>query len=226
MIVLASASPRRRALLAAAGLRFRIEIAGVGEELAAGGDPADGARILARRKARAVVTQLRGGPRGEATWVVGADTVVAVPEGDGWRLLGKPAGPDEARAMLSLLSTTRHRVITGVCVARVDTATELTEAETTWVTMRRITPAEIEAYVASGEWRDKAGGYAIQETADVFVTGLEGGGFDNVVGLPVRRTLDMLARCGVPPHELPAPDADPREPNPALPDRPSREPNP
>ena len=68
--------------------------------------------------------------------------------------------------------------------------------ERTFVTMRTISPAEVEAYVASGEWRDKAGGYAIQETADRFVTDLEGGGFDNVVGLPVALTLELLRRLG------------------------------
>ena len=68
-------------------------------------------------------------------------------------------------------------------------------SETTWVTMRAIQGAEIEAYVASGEWRDKAGGYAIQETADAFVTELEGG-FDTVVGLPVETTLSMLQKSG------------------------------
>ena len=70
------------------------------------------------------------------------------------------------------------------------------EAERTWVTMRRIEPHEVAAYVASGEWRGKAGGYAIQESADRFVTRLEEGGFDNVVGLPVRLTLELLRRAG------------------------------
>ena len=69
-------------------------------------------------------------------------------------------------------------------------------AERTWVTMRRLAPAEIAAYVASGEWRDKAGGYAIQESADRFVTRLEEGGFDNVVGLPVALALGLCAELG------------------------------
>jgi septum formation protein len=130
---------------------------------------------------------------------VGADTVVAV----GDLLLGKPAGPREAEAMLARLSGTRHRVVTGVCVVRCADAAcggsgEEAAAETTWVTMRAITAAERADYVASGEWRDKAGGYAIQESADRFVTGLEGGGFDNVVGLPTGLTLALLARAGLP----------------------------
>lgn len=97
--------------------------------------------------------------------------------------------------MLRALSGTRHAVVTGVCVVRTPGQLALCEAERTWVTMRAITPAEIEAYVASGEWRDKAGGYAIQESADRFVTALEGGGFDNVVGLPVGLALRLLARA-------------------------------
>jgi septum formation protein len=71
-------------------------------------------------------------------------------------------------------------------------------AETTVVAMRPITPLEVADYAASGEWRDKAGGYALQETADRFVTALEGGGFDNVVGLPVGLTLALLAQLGGP----------------------------
>ena len=75
---------------------------------------------------------------------------------------------------------------------------EASDSERTWVRMRAITEEERRAYAASGEWRGKAGGYAIQETADRFVTGLEGGGFDNVVGLPVERTLRLLRRAGWP----------------------------
>ena len=98
--------------------------------------------------------------------------------------------------MLRSLSGTRHSVVTGLCVVRAKDQEALLDAERTWVTMRVISAAEIAAYVGSGEWRDKAGGYAIQESADRFVTALEGGGFDNVVGLPVRRALALLQRAG------------------------------
>ncbi len=107
--------------------------------------------------------------------------------------------------MLSSLAGSRHKVVTGVAVVPTDGSPPLVEQETTWVTMRRIQPEEVAAYVLSGEWRDKAGGYAIQENADAFVTNLEGGGFDNVVGLPVGRTLGLLARagaCGLPATDL------------------------
>jgi septum formation protein len=204
VIVLASASPRRRELLREAGLSFEVAPAGVEETFLPDRSPQENARALACEKARQVAGRRPG------AWVVGADTVVAVPAGGGWDLLGKPGGEDEARAMLARLSGTRHQVVTGVCVVAPGGASERADCETTWVRVREITAAEREAYVASGEWRDKAGGYAIQETADRFVTGLEGGGFDNVVGLPVGLTLRLLADLGCP--GLPPPLARPAGP--------------
>lgn len=193
-IVLASASPRRRQLLAAVGLRFSVRPADVDEDLAAFAEPSDAALELACRKARAGAQRLGGAASGR--WIVGADTIVAVPDGASWRLLGKPADSAEANAMLEALSRARHQVVTGVCVLRGADSLEFAASERTWVTMRAIAPAERSAYVASGEWRDKAGGYAIQENADRFVTALEEGGFDNVVGLPVNLTLELLRRAG------------------------------
>ena len=95
--------------------------------------------------------------------------------------------------MLRSLSGSKHAVVTGVCVVRGADVEVFEGYERTWVLMRDITEDEVEAYVASGEWRDKAGGYAIQENADAFVVGLEGGGFDNVVGLPMGLTRDLLS---------------------------------
>ena len=192
LLVLASASPRRAELLRAAGLAFTVELSGVDEDLPRAVAPEQGALQLALRKARAVA---RGRPGMEA-FVLGADTIVALDEGGAVRLLGKPATSAEAAAMLRALSGTTHRVVTGVCAVRCRDGALATGAETTHVTMRPIRPAEVEAYVASGEWRDKAGGYAIQESADRFVTALEGGGFDNVVGLPVELALACLRRLG------------------------------
>ena len=126
--------------------------------------------------------------------ILGADTVVALKgEGGSWRSLGKPADSEEARGMLRSLSGSKHAVVTGVCVVRGADVEVFEGYERTWVLMRDITEDEVEAYVASGEWRDKAGGYAIQENADAFVVGLEGGGFDNVVGLPMGLTRDLLS---------------------------------
>ncbi len=201
MIVLASASPRRRTLLEHAGVEFRLDPADIDETVDASLPPAEVAEHLARRKALAVAVR-----HPSAALVIGADTTVVVPpSGAGralgpWDLLGKPGSAEDARAMLRRLSDTRHRVVTGVCIARgvLDSGGEpvcVSGSETTWVTMRAIAPAEVDAYVASGEWRGKAGGYAIQENADAFVTRLEEGGFDNVVGLPVALTLELLDRA-------------------------------
>ncbi len=193
-MVLASASPRRRDLLRAAGVRFELAPSHVNEDLQPGVEPRDAAESLAQRKALAAV---QGGHHSHA-YVLGADTVVAVPGKGGYDLLGKPDGPEQARAMLERLSGSRHQVLTGIAVIApgVEGRTLLVDSECTHVTMRGLTEAEIDGYVASQEWRDKAGGYAIQETADRFVTNLEGGGFDNVVGLPVQRTLELLRRAG------------------------------
>lgn len=197
-IVLASASPRRRELLGAAGVSFELDPLPVDEDLAEFQDPSQAALELALRKALASArARARRGLVHEL--VLGADTIVAVEDRSArgqWRLLGKPADETEAHGMLQLLSGSRHQVITGVCVVRTPDFVRWSAAERTWVTMREILPQEREAYVASLEWRDKAGGYAIQEHADRFVTRLEEGGFDNVVGLPVQLTLELLREAG------------------------------
>ncbi len=191
-VVLASASPRRRDLLTEADIAFSIEVAGVDETLEGDETAEQAAEHLAERKARAVADRHPGAN----LLVIGADTVVALAEGGRDRLLGKPLDAVEARSMLGLLSGSRHKVVTGVAVIRTRDGAVRTASERTWVTMGPIPADQIEAYVDSGEWQDKAGGYAIQENADAFVTRLEEGGFDNVVGLPVglvRRMIEELA---------------------------------
>ena len=158
-------------------------------------DPARAAVELATRKALAAARAVAD--RGEEWAVLGADTIVALERDGRWQLLGKPEDARAAADLLASLSGTRHEVITGVCVVRTHDLSLWSASERTFVTMRAITPEERAAYVASGEWRDKAGGYAIQESADRFVTALEGGGFDNVVGLPVALSKALLARAGV-----------------------------
>lgn len=174
-------------MLAEAGLAFEVRPADVDESVDPSWNAEAAARELALRKARTIAERL-----GEPALVLGSDTIVAVGEGTEERQLGKPADPREAADMLSTLSGSRHRVLTGVAVVDSSTGGESVAVETTWVTMRDLTEAEQEAYVATGEWQDKAGGYAIQETADAFVTSLEGGGFDNVVGLPVPLSLRLI----------------------------------
>lgn len=191
-LVLASQSPRRRKLLQEAGLAFEVRPADLDETP----DPAwsldEVPRELALRKARAVASALE-----QPALVLGSDTIVVVGEGDDALQLGKPADAREAAAMLARLSGTRHRVLTGVAVVEAPEGRSVSEVEVTWVTMRSLSEGEQAAYVATGEWQDKAGGYAIQESADAFVTALEGGGFDNVVGLPVPLTLALLERMGL-----------------------------
>lgn len=191
-LVLASQSPRRRRLLREAGLEFEIRPADLDETP----DPAwtveEVPRELALRKAQVVAATLE-----EPALVLGSDTVVVVGEGEAALQLGKPADAHEAATMLARLSGTRHRVLTGVAVVEAPGGRSVSGVEVTWVTMRRLSEAEQAAYVATGEWQDKAGGYAIQESADAFVTSLEGGGFDNVVGLPVPLTLALLERMGL-----------------------------
>jgi len=194
VIVLASASPRRRELLRTAGLEFAVDPAGVDESVDDSLAPEAAAVELARRKARAVAAR-RADP---SDLVIGADTIVAVPDRasrSGFASLGKPLDAHDARRMLRALSGSRHAVVTGVAVARAADQSERAGARPPWVTMRALAPEEIEAYAASGEGLDKAGGYAIQETADRFVTRLEGA-LDNVVGLPVDLVFELLAEFG------------------------------
>lgn len=157
-------------------------------------EPGPIAAELAERKACAI----SGLVPQDARWVLTGDTLVVL-DGLAGRLpryLGKPATPEQARVMLCSLSGTTHRVVTGVAALRLDDGKLVSSSETTLVSMRAITPAELDAYVDSGEWRGKAGGYAIQETADRFVEKLAGGGFDNVVGLPVDLALNLLEGLG------------------------------
>lgn len=180
MLVLASGSPRRRALLENAGIAFQVVVPDVPEDAPERGDPVAVALVNARRKAIAVPGDL----------VLAADTVVAVRD----RLLGKPRDEADARDLLRALSGTTHVVVTAVALKAFGRIRE--RAVTTRVTMRRLGEDEISAYAASGEGMGKAGGYAIQETADRFVTALDGP-FDNVVGLPVDAVKELLRAAGV-----------------------------
>lgn len=191
--MLASASPRRRDLLAAVGLEFEVRPADVDESIDPRSEPLEAALAIAQRKWQRAATALA-----PAECALVADTVVGLCADGRWSLLGKPDGPEHARAMLAALSASEHVVATAVAVGPRD-GPMLSGVARTLVRMRRIEPAEIDAYVESGEWQGKAGGYAIQETADRFVLGLEGDGFDNVVGLPVALALQLLKRAGYEP---------------------------
>jgi len=180
--VLASASPRRREILRMLGIPFRAEESGVEEGTT--GDPLSCALALSQRKALAVAERA-----GKEEVVVGVDTIVAL---DG-KVLGKPSGPQEAAEMLGKLSGRIHRVYSGLTVAYGGRL--LSDYRCTEVRMRRISPEEIEAYVATGEPLDKAGAYAVQGRGAAFVEEIRGC-FYNVVGLPVCALLELLAKVG------------------------------
>ena len=183
-LLLASASPRRRALLRSVGIRFRAAATGVSEIVDEPCAPEHAASIVAERKARAAQVTAR---RGE--WVLAADTAVVV----GGARLGKPADRGMARRMLAALSGREHVVVTGVTLATPQgTATEVA---TTVVRMRELSDAEIDGYLDTGEWQDAAGGYRIQSQGAMLVEHLAGS-YSNVVGLPLERLYVMLARAG------------------------------
>lgn len=183
LIVLASASPRRKQMLAQAGFRFACLVPGVDESVDAGLPVGVLAENLASHKARGAL-DLLGGDDSHA--IVACDTMVVL---DG-HVFGKPADPAEARAMLESLSGATHQVISGVSIAR--DGDELTFHEITDVTFRNLSDGEIDAYIATGEPFDKAGGYGIQGAAGAFVDHIEGD-YDNVVGFPLQRFIGELA---------------------------------
>lgn len=173
-LVLASASPQRRALLEQLGVAFEVHPAGV-EELASG-EPEAVALKNARRKADHVAASLPG------RRVLGVDTVVAL---DG-EVFGKPADAAQATVTLTRLSGRTHRVISGL-VLRPDGE----RVATTHVTFRTLTAAQVARYVAAGEWRERAGGYAIQERGAWLVERIDGD-YANVVGLPLAALAELV----------------------------------
>ena len=187
-MTLASASPRRQALLRALWIEFRT-VPSLADE--AGPLPDDGCRraeALALRKAAEVATRVGEG------LVLGADTIV---ECDG-RLLGKPRDRDEARRFLRLLSGRSHLVVTALALVEAGGGRTVTGQEVTEVCVRPLMAEEIDAYVGTDEPLDKAGGYAIQGAGGAFIEGIKGS-FTNVVGLPLGRLRALLLRFGIDP---------------------------
>ena len=187
-LVLASASPRRRALLEQIGYApDTVEPAALDEAVLPGERPEAHAARLAGEKAKAVAARHPG------AFVLGADTVVAC----GRRILDKAESEESARRCLSLLSGRRHRVCGGVTV--IDPAgravSRLVRSD---VAFKRLSDEEIAAYLVGGEWRGKAGGYAIQGRAAAFVRFVNGS-YSNVVGLPLHETYGLLVGLGLPP---------------------------
>lgn len=179
-LILASGSPRRAEILLAVGWPYEAQSPDVDETQRKGESPEDYVQRLAREKAGAVAaTRLFG-------LVLGADTTVVV---DG-QVLGKPEDERDARRMLRLLSERWHEVLTGVALVRAETGRALVGLERTRVRFAAMTDEEIEWHVETGDVLDKAGAYAIQGRAALFIEAIEGD-YWNVVGLPVRLVYEL-----------------------------------
>lgn len=182
-LILASTSPRRRELLAAAGYAFDV-IAPTVEEpttLPPGVSPAAFAEAISLSKAESVAAKVHAGT------ILAADTVAAI----GHTIFGKPADREDAARILSALCGSTHDVITGVTLLDAATGRRLVRHDLTRVTMRRMTAPELASYLDSQAWQGKAGAYGIQDHGDEFVTALQGS-FTNVVGLPIELLSRML----------------------------------
>ena len=195
MLVLASASPRRRDLLAQSGLTFSVDSADIPEVPAEGEDAATYVLRLAEAKAQAVwarqpdaVKSGAAAEPGDPLIVLGADTCVLC-QGE---ILGKPADVAEARRMLQLLSGRTHQVLTGLCA--LTRGESFADVEITQVTFNVIAEAEMVRYLSGPEPMDKAGAYGIQGYAARWIPRIEGDYF-NVVGLPIARTVALIAEA-------------------------------
>jgi septum formation protein len=180
-LILASASPRRKALLAEAGYKFTVVPSQIDESSFStqGVSPIDYAKQLALAKANDVAKSFPG------HLVIGADTVV---DFDG-RIIGKPADAKDAEAITRMLFSKPHKVITGIALVCKVRKLQIVEAETTIVYPKKLTDSQIAAHIASGVWRDKSGAYAIRENNDPFVDHIDGS-LSNVMGLP----MELLQR--------------------------------
>jgi septum formation protein len=186
-LVLASGSPRRQEILEQLGLEFEVMVSHAYEAFPEGCPPEKAAMAVALQKTRYVV-QRTGFP----AIVIGADTIVVL---DG-EVMGKPLDAGQAFQMINALAGKEHTVITGLAVVDTESGEERTDYQSTLVRMKEIPPDRIKKYVATGEPFDKAGAYAVQGKASVFVEGINGC-FFNVVGLPVGKLDSMLRSVGV-----------------------------
>ncbi|MFQ5426389.1 MAG: Maf family protein [Gaiellales bacterium] len=182
-LVLASTSPRRRAILEQLGIEFEILPPGYVEAALPGCEPEELVARHARGKAESVADA--AGDR----VVLGLDTTVALDGAGGTEVLGKPRTVEEAGAMLRMLSGRVHRVLSGLCV--LDPSLRTATVETTRVTFRQLSDAHLSWYLASGEWQGLAGSYAIQGRGATLVERVDGDYF-NVVGLPIAALVDIL----------------------------------
>lgn len=184
-VILASASPRRKQLLAEAGYKFRVVPPEIDESAFEGTEACKYAERLALAKARDVADRFPG------SLVIGADTVVDF-QGE---IIGKAANEKEAEVIVRKLFSGPHKVITGVAIVRASDGVEIVESETTTVYPKVLTDKQIEEHIKSGTWKGKAGAYAIQEGGDEFIERIEGS-LTNVMGLPMELLGRMMKQFG------------------------------
>lgn len=177
-VILASGSPQRREILERLGIEFEVRVSGI-EEIVHG-DPADVVLANALLKARAIATEAPG------CLVIGCDTDVVVDS----HVIGKPEDEIRAREYLAELSGRSHRVLSGLAIVGPGEERERTGVAESCVRFRELGQSEINRYLASGEWRGRAGGYAIQGRGSALVAGVDGD-IANVIGLPVGLMLDL-----------------------------------
>jgi septum formation protein len=185
-IILASASPRRKELLEKIGLRFAVEPSNYEEDMPSALEPHEFAQKISLEKAKVVASQHKN------AIVIAADTFIIF----GGQILGKPHTEKEARKMLETIRGKSHSVITGFSIIDTGTSKTLSKSVETKVYIRKLTLAEIDAYVKSKEPLDKAGAYAIQGLGSVFVEKIEGDYF-NVIGLPLSALTEALKEFGI-----------------------------
>jgi septum formation protein len=190
-LVLGSASPRRREMIALLGVPFVVRTADADESQRAGEAPGAYLERVARAKLDAVRASLGDAP---AAGILVADTIVVAPGG---AILGKPRDDDEARAMIERLAGATHEVSTRFLLGapRPGDAVAHAQTVTTRVTFRAVSPAEVRAYAATGEGRDKAGAYAVQGRAAAFVERIDGS-YSSVVGLPLCEVVVAMRAVG------------------------------
>jgi septum formation protein len=186
--ILASASPRRRELLASIGLDFDVIPSHVPEVHQEGEAPEEYVARLSRDKARALAVQY------PAQWVIAADTTVLLGE----QLLEKPVDKNDAARMLETIAGKTHVVYTGVTLEQAETAYRDTRVAESEVRMLPLSPREIEWYVGTGEPLDKAGAYAVQGIGAMFIDSIHGS-YTNVVGLPLATLFQMMRKAGIDP---------------------------
>jgi len=186
-IVLASASPRRKKLLAEAGYKFTVSPPDIDESafLAEHVNPYEYAKRLAVAKAKNVAEKYPD------CLVIGADTVVDF----NGQIIGKPADSKEAERITRKLFSAPHKVITGIAIVKLDDGIEIVESDTTTVYPKKLTAEQVAEHIKSGSWQDKAGAYAIQEGGDEFIEKIEGS-LTNVMGLPMELLGSVLAGLG------------------------------